>query len=629
MSIGFFGGIAGAYQAIQKGIDQAKYRDEVDADREQRRADREYQAGQRQRTVREQKRADDRLDAYRGVSPEGDEVDGESAVVPGTLKPAPANATNSQASPAVPGTPEGAVLAAPATPAASAAPAAPATPPATAEQKVQPKPARRRTYADVLRDYAKIERTNGDPLKANDFTKAAAEWDLNLAGKRLNSIIASADAMPPEDLAKTVMEMYNSDPLPTQVRSLTANKDGSFTGTVYGTESGKEMPVKFKNKDEMLRGLQSMYQPEQFQRLQQQAQEFKLKRQEEWYKPRSVKPGETVQAYNPESGKYEVVAEGKIPAGYEVVEGPNGETLLRRFDKGGTGTGTGTAAGGKGAPNPTKDAADAFELAATKGEVKLQPNQIATGRRITDSLARAGVDPSLSAEVGLEVATDPSKARLELNTQTGEIDMIYQNPRVNRGRPISISPGAGTLEEIEKSDGGKVQIGKMVTGLVGSMVSAVPEAGRQAAAQQLMTIARTPNLREQYLTAAKERGKDVATITRQLDILEKYGPMQQSAEGNPQPTIASRISTLFRGGLTQPTDPNSQAGKFQARQRAGAEAADAKKAAETAAAQELANAFESDKKSMQPIEFARKYDAVRFKLSPAQAAELQRIEKGL
>lgn len=349
-------------------------------------------------------------------------------------------------------------------------------------------------------------------------------------------------------------------------------------------------------------------------------------------KPQRLKPGETLQVYNPETRKYEVVAQGNIPAGYEAVPGPDGEMTLRRIDGGSRGS-SGSGSGGK-VDDPAKVVADAWEFASTKGEVKLPPNQLAQGRRIAEDVFRnnSGLSPALSAEVAMELVQDPNKARLELNYNTGAVDLIYQNPRINQGRPISVSQSAGTLQEFEKSAGGTKQMQAAVTGLVDHMVRAVPEDKRGQAREQLVSIATNPELRKQYLQQARDMGKDVQVLDRQLALIAQYGaPKPQAPAGQDGPSVLDSVrQRLNVGGLRQPaTDPNSAAGRYQARQeqaRAQQSEADANRQEQQRL---LSQQFARDAQSMDPLEFVRKYDPIRRQLTTEQAAELKRIEQRL
>ena len=246
---------------------------------------------------------------------------------------------------------------------------------------------------------------------------------------------------------------------------------------------------------------------------------------------------------------------------------------------------------------------------------------------MTRAMAGDGVDPTLAAEVAMEVATDPTKARLELNTETGTVDLIYRNPRVNGGRAIAISRNAGSMKEFESSiEGGpkavKAQVQNMVTQAYGQN------------ADRMIAIANDPELSRQYLESARERGMDTGPIANRLNLMRAYlapaprqtAPASQSTQSRP---LIDRLRTGFgiNGASRGETDPNSPAGRFQARNAEAAKREDERRAQSSQAAAQLSEQFKNDAKTMDPLELVRKYDEQRMKLSTQDAAELRRIEE--
>lgn len=537
MALDFLGGIAGAYQAIQKGVDDSKERDYLgkrrqwqEEDRAAQAEDREYTRGQRQRTVDEQRRADRLRDADAAIPFEVDAAPapGGISLKPGGItKPATPSSKPASAAPMVEGGPTEPVAPMPTAEVQPVEPAA-TTPMVGEQQAPQTKalPKRQITYGEYLRQLAKNRREAGQVAPAMELSQKADQWTLEQAGRRLNGLIGSSSSMSLEQYAREAAKLFNEDPLPQSIRGIRPNADGSVTATISMNDGGYTTEQTFRSKEDLTRAMQSVYQPENFAKLQQAVAEARAKSREELMKPRTVKPGETIQVFNPETGKYQVIAEGRIPAGYEVVEGANGETMLRRFDTSrGTGTGASSSTG-KGAKvdDPMKGADDAWEFVSTKGEVKLQPEELATGRRMTRSIASTGVDPATAAEVAITVMRDPKKGRLEINSQTGTIDMIFRDQKINGGRAIAISQSAGTLKDLESSvEGGAAtvrgEVTKMISGIYGDK------------APRMIEIASNPELSKQYIESAQAKGLDVAAVSNRLNLIRSY--LVPEPKGNP------------------------------------------------------------------------------------------------
>lgn len=652
MALDFLGGIAGAYQAIQKGVDDSKERDYVskrrqwqDEDRAAQLEDRDYNRGQRQRTIDEQKRADKLRDADAAIPFEVD------ADLPDAL-PAPSNkpgginqklpATSAPVAPTA--TPMPMVDGAPtdvssATPMVDAQAADPkAATPMVEDQAPKPKtlPKRKITYGEYLRQLSQNRRDVGQTGAALELEQKANQWTLDQAGKRLNGLIGASGSMSLEQFAGEAAKMFNEDPLPQSIRSIRPNADGSVTAVISMNDGRYSTEQTFKSKDDMTRVLQSFYQPENFAKLQQAAYEARAKAREELMKPRTIKPGETVQVFNPETGRYQVVAEGKIPAGYEVVEGANGETMLRRFDTG-RGASTGAGAGSRGAKvdDPMKAYTDAFEFSSTKGEGKLPEDALARGQSYLPTLAEQGVKPQVAALIARDAAVDPTKTRLEIDHATGRIDRVYINKDVNGGRPVRIAADAGTVADLDKQAGKDVTAIKQdVQTMLGKMVAAAPEDRRQAVMQSYIALASDPTRRNAFLKAQLDAGKApeaVQNLARQLEIIGNYvKPEAPSAGADPASKSAvDRIRSAVGGIRPQPADPSSPAGQFQARQERARQEEEARRESQAESSRQLSSQFQKDKVAMDPVEFARKYDAIRMKLSASDAAELRRIEQSL
>lgn len=157
----------------------------------------------------------------------------------------------------------------------------------------------------------------------------------------------------------------------------------------------------------------------------------RAKVQEEIYKPRVLKPGEKFGAIDPADGKWKEFAEGGIPAGFEVMTDPQGNTVLRKIDGSGRGAGTGTGAAEK-PKDPLGEATKAVEFVIDKSAAKgaLEPQQVARantiGRQLVASASSEGrgLDPAVAGEIAINVATGKATPTTAFNPRTGTVDSV-------------------------------------------------------------------------------------------------------------------------------------------------------------------------------------------------------------
>jgi hypothetical protein len=158
---------------------------------------------------------------------------------------------------------------------------------------------------------------------------------------------------------------------------------------------------------------------------------------EELFKPRVLKQGETFGALDPVDGKWKEFAQGSIPAGYEAMTDPQGNTILRKIDGGGRGAGTGTAEKPK---NPLDEATKAVEFVIDKSAAKgaLEPQQVARANTIGRQLVASataegrGLDPAVAGEIAINVATGKMAPVNSFNPRTGTVDSVvdYQGSKL-------------------------------------------------------------------------------------------------------------------------------------------------------------------------------------------------------
>lgn len=473
------------------------------------------------------------------------------------------------------------------------------------------------TQIDYAREQGAAYQRAGKSKEASELFRWANEADSKNAAQtwvqNLYSLPRNASL---EEVVRVAGAGVDSDSSPVGVdhKNMRKNDDGSVTVRLYNKLTGASQERAFGSVGDLKEALTWHYAPDYAKSL----YDKRLQAEQELQKNpvASVPDG----YYDKRTGQFvRTRAAGDQVIGYNS----EGEPIYGK----GTSAGASSSKGSK-PQDPLKAADDAWEFSSTKGEVKLQPNQLATGLRMTRAMAGEGVDPTLAAEVAMEVATDPTKARLELNTDTGTVDLIYRNPRVNGGRAIPVSKNAGTVKELESStEGGAKAIKTQVQNMVGQVY------GQNA--DRMIAIAADPNLSRQYLETARERGMDTAAIANRLNLMRTYlapAPARAAAPAS-QPTqtkpLLERLRTGFgiNGASRGETDPNSPAGRFQARNAEAAKREEERKAQSSQASAQLSEQFQNDAKTMDPLELVRKYDGQRMKLSTQDAAELRRIEE--
>lgn len=473
------------------------------------------------------------------------------------------------------------------------------------------------TQIDYAREQGAAYQRAGKSKEASELFRWANEADSKNAAQtwvqNLYSLPRNASL---EEVVRVAGAGVDGDSSPVGVdhKNMRKNDDGSVTVRLYNKLTGASQERTFGSVGDLKEALTWHYAPDYAKSL----YDKRLQAEQELQKNpvASVPDG----YYDKRTGQFvRTRAAGDQVIGYNS----EGEPIY------GKGSSAGAGASKSSKPqDPLKAADDAWEFSSTKGEVKLQPNQLATGLRMTRAMAGDGVDPTLAAEVAMEVATDPTKARLELNTDTGTVDLIYRNPRVNGGRAIPVSKNAGTVKELESStEGGAKVIKAQVQNMVGQVY------GQNA--DRMIAIAADPNLSRQYLETARERGMDTAAIANRLNLMRTYlapAPARAAAPAS-QPTqtkpLLERLRTGFgiNGASRGETDPNSPAGRFQARNAEAAKREDERKAQSSQASARLSEQFQNDAKTMDPLELVRKYDDQRMRLSTQDAAELRRIEE--
>lgn len=393
-ALGFLGGLGTTVGAMQKGYEQSE-------DREAIRKEREFLAGQRQRKLDEQKRADDLRNADAGVATT-EEIDDPN------WKPAPASergvaqvTVNEDGSESV----------------------IPAEP-----QQSAPKISRKRDWDSIYRDYSANRLKIGDTVGAIEFEQKADKLAFDRASRKFNELASGAETMSLPQLARSYAQIFHNDPFGGKVDDVVDNPDGSVTIKTSNKETGVNKVVTYKSKDELTSSLQGYYQPETRAKIQQAQLEAALKRQEKEFEYKND-PSKRFQKFSANQTVFDA-ATGKI-----VQQGVKaGGTPV--YDEDGNITGyTGGGNAGSGAKQPkgkdplavaTSSVMDAIKESAESKT--LNADQLigvqATARELVANAARSGqeLDPYVAGKVALTAVLKPESVKPAYNPATGQFN---------------------------------------------------------------------------------------------------------------------------------------------------------------------------------------------------------------
>lgn len=594
-ALGFLGGLGSFATSFQQGYEKSEDREQLKKDREFQKQQREFEQAQQARKTAEQKRADDLRNADGSVSTT-EEIDDPSFV------PAPVNPNQvAQVTVNEDGT-------------------------ETVAQPEQPQQApkikRQRQWDAIYRDYAANRQKAGDTAGALEFTDKANKISAQRASNAFMQLQADAGSKTPVELAREIGKIFDSDPMNGGTKSIEELPNGGVRMTLYNKDTGQTSTKEFtgeKARERLLADFNAYFRPESYAKLLDKRIETQDARTAELLKPYSLRPGEKRQVMGAD-GKVITLGENNTDR-VQIGEDADGNPIYGKPASGGRGAGTGS---GK-APKESIDAATDL-LKDFLGKADGSPEGAQRQARAVSLLdgiysGNPGVSPRTAAAIAADAAADPTRVSLQIDNRTGLIGKVYKNPDLDGGRQYNLAPNGAQVAEMEKAVGKQGMV-QAVNGMIESIAAGAPEENRAAVRDQFIAVASNPTARAEFLAAAKASGQDTQALSRQLDLVKSYIPAPKAnnkAPAVPQP-----------GGLRQQaTDPTSPAGRAQARQ-AELRAEAARKEQERMAAQDaLSKQFQSDKKTLDPLALAQKYDSMRGQLPTADAAELQRIERNI
>lgn len=590
-ALGFLGGLGSFAGNFQQGYEQSEDREQLKKDRDFQRQQREFEQGQQRRKLDEQKRADD-LRAGDSAVATTEEIDDPN------WKPTPVSEN-------------------PVAEVVVGEDGSETVTPAQAPQQA-PKIKRQRQWDAIYRDYAANRQKAGDTAGALEFTDKANKIAAQRSANAFMTLQADAGNKTPIELAREIGKIFDADPMNGGTKSIEELPNGGVRMTLFNKDTGQTSTKEFtgeKARDRLLADFNAYFRPEAYAKLLDKRIETQDARTAELLKPYTLRPGEKRQVMGPD-GKVVTIGEGNLPKGYELVTDESGNVVMRPSATAGK--------TGKTPKTPVEEAQDVMKDALGKADGS--PEGAARYTRALSYLdgvfaGNPNVSPRVAAAIASDAAADPTRVTMQIDNRTGQISKVYSNPDFEGGRQFNLGANAGTVEQMEKAVGKQGMV-QSVNGMLDAIAAGAPEANRAAVREQFIAVASNPTARAEFLAAAKAAGRDTQALTRQLDLVKAYAPAPKANTKGPAVTPP--------GGMRpQPVDPTSPAGRSQARQAEMRAEAARKEQERMAAQQALSKQFQADKASMNPLELAQKYDAVRGQLPTADAAELQSIERNI
>ena len=414
-ALGFLGGLAGAYTAIDRGIQVAKEREQADEDRAFVKAQRGLLQRQQQRQEEDQRRADTLRAELAGIK-STEQVD-LNKLNPETSKITVDDDGN---------------------------------PSATQLPAMVDRP---RTKDAQIRDAAGAYRRAGDLGRALELDTAADREMFGRAARSFAQLKAGSANMTAAQIANQAKSIFDKDPFPMEVAAIREGEGGSVSIDIRNRDTGVTQTWNAKDKNELLSGIEAYYSPESYQALQKARAEAEARRQEKLLE-------------NP----YVVVPAGaravpKVP-GLPSVDNTSGLAWTGRYNPDGSpemvrpGRAAGEGAGGKADDKPKdpleqalKDGRAYMDQIFSKGEVKLTPDQIGDAQQYMvqiltdaprDKNGAPKVPPVLAANIGRKIAMNPEKVTMAINPETGLIDRVFSDDTT--GETFTVRAGVGTAK---------------------------------------------------------------------------------------------------------------------------------------------------------------------------------------
>ncbi len=594
-ALGFLGGLSSFATSFQQGYEKSEDREQLKKDREFQKQQREFEQAQQARKTAEQKRVDDLRNADSSVSTT-EEID-DPSFVPAPVSPnRVAQVTLNEDGTETVAQPE--------------------------QPQQAPKIKRQRQWDAIYRDYAANRQKAGDTAGALEFTDKANKISAQRSANAFMQLQADAGNKTPAELAREIGKIFDADPMNGGTKSIEELPNGGVRMTLFNKDTGQTSTKEFtgeKARERLLADFNAYFRPESYAKLLDKRIETQDARTAELLKPYSLRPGEKRQVMGPD-GKVITLGENNTDR-VQIGEDAEGNPIYGKPATSGRGAGTGS---GK-APKESIDAATDL-LKDFMGKADGSPEGAQRQARAVSLLdgiysGNPGVSPRTAAAIAADASADPTRVSLQIDNRTGLIGKVYKNPDLDGGRQYNLAPNGAQVAEMEKAVGKQGMV-QAVTGMIDSIAAGAPEENRAAVRDQFIAVASNPTARAEFLAAAKASGQDTQALSRQLDLVKAYVPAPKANTKAPAVPQA--------GGLRpQAADPTSPAGRAQARQAELRAEASRKEQERTAAMQTLSKQFQSDKRTLDPLALAQKYDSMRGQLPTADAAELQRIERNI
>lgn len=537
MAAAFLGGLGSFATSFMKGYEQSE-------DREALLKQRQFEEGQRQRKLDEQRRSDELRTADAGV------LTTEDVEVPGT------KTIYGKESPVVRDD-DGNLM-----------PGAVDTPATTVK--------RQRSWDAIYRDYAANRQKAGDTAGALEFTDKANKVAAQRSANAFLQVQADAESKTPTQIAQEIGKIFDSDPMNGGTKSIEELPDGGVRMTLFNKDTGKESTREFRGpraREDLLAAFTPYFRPEAYARMLDRKLETQEKYREELSKPRTLKPGERLLMPNKDGG-FTSVAENPTDR-VQIGEDADGNPIygkpskyLRGVGQGGVGSdgdgGDGTGGSKKSKGKTPIDLATSSVMDAIKESAEsktLNADQLigvqATARELVANAARNGqeIDPYVAGKIALTAVLKPESVKPAYN------------------------PATGTFESTVAYNGNTFSVGRVDP-------TALPESQLKGVAQAFVSKLPAAS-RGEYVRAAS--GDAAAVDKINADIVAAHGkawadrfrastgraPTQQDVQASiarTQAIVGQNIDLVRRSGIVEQTKKNEERAVAD-KERADAQAA--------------------------------------------------------
>lgn len=429
-----------------------------------------------------------------------------------------------------------------------------------------------------------------------------------------------------DDVASRVQKMVTSDGTPIGIDGYKANGDGSYTFNVRNKFNDFAVPVTVRSPDELRSVIRQHLDYNGY--AAEQAERRKLSNEiaRDESKPFDLAPGGI--RVNPRTGDRWVNPNRTSAdvANDKLVAALSGQL---------PGRGSSSAGGGRGS-----SAAEIVMDQATKGEIKLVPDQLSDAQMRAAMIESHGAPPYVAANVALKIAQNPKLVTPRVNLASGLIEGVYEDPSLGQvvvDKNFAEARRPNTITKKQMEGFAKQIVDAQPDSIRDELVASAFDAKKARILQDKVAaeintafdeqIKKYPQARQQIEAQRNATIEStLQSLARKRDLIYGHYPNPEAAKKAPVSVPA--VGGLFSGNKYTPAEGSKAAEWVKRQEAAKAKAAEQSRLRAEAAA-ETSKQFSEDAKSLNPEDMVRKYDGIRGQLSVEDRIKLREIERRL